>query len=159
MTSQPVRETSPPLATEGGTGETVLVVDNEIVLREATRRILARHGYQVITAANGRDAVEVATSHRGLIDLLVTDVIMPQLDGKEAADRIRALYPSVKVLFMSGCPERILSAQGVLEAGINLIEKPFTEKSLLAKLREVIAPAADQPEDQAGSGGTPGTAP
>jgi len=159
LTRQPVRETSPPLATEGGTGETVLVVDDEIALREATRRILARHGYQVITAANGRDAVEVATSHRGFIDLLVTDVIMPQLDGKEAADRIRALYPSVKVLFMSGCTEGILGAQGVLEAGINLIEKPFTEKSLLAKLREVIALAADQPKDQAESGGTEGSAP
>jgi len=93
----------------------------------------------VITAANGRDAVEVAASHRGGIDLLVTDVIMPQMSGKEAAERIRALCPSVKVLFMSGYTEGILSAQGVLEAGINLIEKPFTEKSLLAKLRGVIA--------------------
>jgi hypothetical protein len=92
VTSQPVRDTSPPLATEGGTGET-------------------------------------------------------------------ALYPSVKVPFMSGWTEGILSAHGVLEAGINLIEKPFTEKSLLAKLREVIALAADQAKDQAGFGGTGGSAP
>jgi CheY-like chemotaxis protein len=139
-TSQPAQEIPPtPPAAEDGAGETVLVVEDENALREMICRMLARHGYQVITAANGRDAVEVAASHRGGIDLLVTDVIMPQMSGKEAAERIRALCPSVKVLFMSGYTEGILSAQGVLEAGINLIEKPFTEKSLLAKLRGVIA--------------------
>ena len=143
-TSQPAAEISPwPRAAEGGSGETVLVVEDEFALREATRRILARHGYQVITAANGRDAVAVATSHPGGIDLLVTDTIMPEMPGKEVADRIRALCPSVKVLFMSGYTEGILSDHGVLETGINLIQKPFTEKSLLAKLREVIALAAD----------------
>ena len=143
-TSQPAAEISPwPRAAEGGSGETVLVVEDEFALREATRRILARHGYQVITAANGRDAVAVATSRPGGIDLLVTDTIMPEMPGKEAADRIRALCPSVKVLFMSGYTEGILSDHGVLETGINLIQKPFTEKSLLAKLREVIALAAD----------------
>jgi two-component system, cell cycle sensor histidine kinase and response regulator CckA len=143
-TSQPAGEISPwPRAAEGGSGETVLVVEDEFALREATRRILARQGYQVITAANGRDAVAVATSHPGGIDLLVTDTIMPEMPGKEAADRIRALCPSVKVLFMSGYTEGILSDHGVLETGINLIQKPFTEKSLLAKLREVIALAAD----------------
>jgi FixJ family two-component response regulator len=68
---------------------------------------------------------------------------MPEMPGKEAADRIRALCPSVKVLFMSGHTEGILSDHGVRQAGINLIQKPFTEKSLLAKLREVIALAAD----------------
>jgi two-component system cell cycle sensor histidine kinase/response regulator CckA len=139
-TSQPFQATSPrPQAEQDDNGETVLVVEDEIALREATRRMLARNGYHVITAANGRDAIAVATSHPGGIDLLVTDVIMPEMSGKEAADRIRALYPSVKVLFMSGYTEGILSAEGVLEAGINLIEKPFTEKSLLVKLREVIA--------------------
>jgi PAS domain S-box-containing protein len=140
-TSQPARETSPwpQAAAEDGNGETVLVVEDEIALREATRRMLARNGYQVITAANGRDAVAVAANHPGGIDLLVTDVIMPQMSGKEAAERLRELYPSVQVLFMSGYTEGLLSDHGVLEAGINLIQKPFTEESLLAKLREVIA--------------------
>jgi PAS domain S-box-containing protein len=150
-TSQPVAEPSAqPQAAEGTQGETVLVVEDEIALREATRRILARNGYQVITAANGRDAIEAASSHPGGIDLLVTDVIMPEMSGKEAADRIQALYPSVRVLFMSGYSEGILSAEGVLETGINLLEKPFTEKSLLAMLREVITLAPGQPWDQAG---------
>jgi two-component system, cell cycle sensor histidine kinase and response regulator CckA len=157
--SQRVPGTPPPQAAAGDTGETVLVVEDEIALREATRRILACHGYQVITAANGRDAVEVADNYPGGINLLVTDVIMPQMPGKEAADRIRARYPAVKVLFMSGYAEGILSDHGVLEAGINLLEKPFTEKSLLAKLREVMALTADQTNDDAGSGGTGGPAP
>jgi YesN/AraC family two-component response regulator len=98
----------------------------------------------VITAGNGRDAIAVAISHPGGIDLLVTDVIMPQMSGKEAADRIRTIHPSVQVLFMSGYAEGILSDHGLLGASINLLEKPFTEKSLLAKLREVMALAADQ---------------
>ena len=154
-TSQPAQEAAPgPQAAEDGNGETVLVVEDESALREATRRILARNGYRVITAANGRDAVAAASSHPGGIDLLVTDVIMPQMGGKEAAERIRALCPSVAVLFMSGYTEGILSAEGVLETGINLVEKPFTEKSLLAKLHEVMALAADQTSDRAGRGGT-----
>ncbi len=103
-----------------------------------TRRILARNGYQVITAVNGLDAIEVAAGYTGDIDILVTDVIMPQMLGKEAADRIRALYPAVKVLFMSGYTQGVLDTQGVLEAGVNLIEKPFTETSLLAKLHEIM---------------------
>jgi PAS domain S-box-containing protein len=138
-TSQPVEEPSPRTRAPEGHGETVLVVEDEIALREVTRRILVRNGYQVITAANGPDAIEAATSRPGGIDLLITDVIMPEMSGKEAANQIQARYPSVKVLFMSGYTEGILSAEGVLEAGINLLEKPFTEKSLLAKLREIIA--------------------
>jgi CheY-like chemotaxis protein len=119
----------------------VLVIEDEPAMRELTRRILARNGYQVITADNGLAAIEVAASHPGAIDVLVTDVIMPQKPGKEAADRIRALCPAIKVLFMSGYTHGLLDTQRVLEAGINLIEKPFTETSLLAALREVLAGA------------------
>ena len=108
-------------------------------MREVTRRILARNGYEVITAASGRDAIEIASGRPGGIDVLVSDVVMPQMLGKETAERIRALHPAVKVLFMSGYTGGVLDTQGVLEAGVNLIEKPFTEASLLAKLREVIS--------------------
>ncbi len=138
-TSQPVQAVSrKQQRPRGGDGETVLVVEDEAALREVTRRILARNGYQVITAVDGRDAVEVATAHAGRIDLIVTDVVMPQMLGKEAAERIQALYPTVRVLFMSGYTGGVLDTQGVLESGVNLIEKPFTEASLLAKLREII---------------------
>ena len=93
----------------------------------------------MITAVNGIDAIEVAASHPGDIDVLLTDVVMPQMLGKEAAERIRARYPAVKVLFMSGYTQGVPDTQGVLEAGVNLIEKPFAEASLLAKLREVLS--------------------
>jgi CheY-like chemotaxis protein len=104
-----------------------------------THRILASNGYQVITAVNGLDAIRVAASHPGDIDVLVTDVVMPKMFGQESAERIRALYPAVKVLFMSGYTHGVLDTQGVLEANVNLIEKPFTESSLLAKLHEVMS--------------------
>ncbi len=138
-TSRPAEEpSSAPPAARGGAGETVLVVEDEAAMREVTRRILTRNGYQVITAVNGLNAIEVAASHPGDIDVLVTDVVMPQMLGKEAADRIRALYPAVAVLFMSGYTQGVLDTQGVLEADVNLIEKPFTEESLLAKLHEIV---------------------
>jgi len=121
-----------------GAGETVLVVEDEPAIREVTRRILARSGYHVLTAASAREAIEIATSAGGDIDVLLTDVVMPHMLGKEAADRIRAFRPDVKVLFMSGYTQGLLDTQGVAEAGVNLIEKPFTEASLLAKLRQVI---------------------
>jgi PAS domain S-box-containing protein len=120
-------------------GGIVLLVEDEPALRDVTQRILARDGYDVLTAANGRDAVEVATRHSGRIDLLVTDVVMPQMAGREAADRIRALYPAAKVLFMSGYTAGALDTGGVLEAGINLIEKPFNGASLLAKVHEIMS--------------------
>jgi PAS domain S-box-containing protein len=138
-TNQPVQATPRQRPAPQGGGETVLVVEDESTTREVTRRILARNGYQVITATNGREAIEVATSHPGGIDIVLTDVVMPQMLGKEAADRIRALRPAVKVLFMSGYTQGILDNQGVLETGIHLIEKPFTEASLLAKLRQVMS--------------------
>ena len=124
-----------------GDGVTVPIVEDEAALREVARRILTRNGYQVITAASGPEAIRAAASHPGGIDLLLTDVVMPQMLGKEVADRIRVLQPSAKVLFMSGYTEGALNTQGVLETGVNLIEKPFTEASLLAKLRDVLSPA------------------
>jgi CheY-like chemotaxis protein len=100
--------------------------------------MLDRSGYRVITAANGREAIEVAAGHPDGIDVLLTDVVMPQMLGREAAERISAICPAVKVLYMSGYTHGVLDVQGVLEAGLHLIEKPFTEKALLTRLREVI---------------------
>jgi PAS domain S-box-containing protein len=138
-TSQPTEPNPATQAREGCHGETVLVIEDQAAMREVTRRILARNGYRVITAASGGDAVAVAASHNGGIDLLVTDVVMPMMAGTEAAERIRALHPAAKVLFMSGYTDGILESQGVLKAGVALIQKPFTETSLLAKVSEVIA--------------------
>ena len=135
----PARAPTSASASACGTGETILVVEDEPAMREVTRRILSRGGYQVITAANGREAIQVATNHDGGIDVLVSDIVMPQMLGQEAAERIRALRPGVKVLFMSGYTRGLLDSKGIAAGDVNLIEKPFTEESLLTRLRQVIA--------------------
>jgi CheY-like chemotaxis protein len=120
------------------TGETVLVVEDEPALREVTRRILARNGYHVITAENGPEAFEVARAFSGDIHLLVTDVVMPHMLGKEVAEKMRLIKPGIEVLFMSGYARPVLASQGRLEPGVALVEKPFSEADLLAKAGQVL---------------------
>jgi nitrogen-specific signal transduction histidine kinase/CheY-like chemotaxis protein len=119
-------------------GETVLVVEDEAALREVTRRILARNGYQVITAATGPEALEIARYHRGDIHLLVTDVVMPHMLGKEVAEQVLRINPRTQVLYMSGYARPVLASQGRLEPGVALVEKPFSEADLLAKVGQVL---------------------
>jgi nitrogen-specific signal transduction histidine kinase/CheY-like chemotaxis protein len=119
-------------------GETVLVVEDEAALREVTRRILARNGYQVITAASGPEALDIAREHQGEIHLLVTDVVMPHMLGKEVAEQVLLIKPGTEVLYMSGYARPVLSSQGRLEPGVALVEKPFSEADLLAKAGQVL---------------------
>jgi CheY-like chemotaxis protein len=129
---------SAPAAPRRGNGEVVLVAEDEPALREVTRRILARNGYQVIAVASGAEALTALTHQVDHVDLLLTDVIMPQMQGKELASRVLALHPDTRVVYMSGYTQGLLSAQGVLESGIHLIEKPFSETTLLTKVHEVL---------------------
>jgi two-component system, cell cycle sensor histidine kinase and response regulator CckA len=131
-------QTPPSAAGRSGGGQTVLVVEDEQAMREVTRRILTRNGYHVITATTGADAVELAARLERDIHLLITDVIMPQMLGKEVADRIGATRPGIRTLFMSGYAHPVLASQGTLDPGVTLIEKPFTEPALLAKINEVL---------------------
>jgi signal transduction histidine kinase/CheY-like chemotaxis protein len=119
-------------------GETVLVVEDEAALREVTRRILARNGYQVITAASGPEALDIARDHRGEIHLLVTDVVMPHMLGKEVAEKMMLIKPETEVLYMSGYARPVLASQGRLEPGVALVEKPFSATDLLAKAGQVL---------------------
>jgi PAS domain S-box-containing protein len=121
-----------------GSGETVLLVEDEAALREATRQILTRNGYRVLAAANGPEALEILDHHEAPVQVLLTDVVMPQMQGKRLADLVRATWPGIQVLLMSGYTQGLLSAQGVLERGVHLIEKPFDQVSLLTKLNEVL---------------------
>jgi PAS domain S-box-containing protein len=121
------------------TGGCVLVVEDEPALREVTRRIFARNGYQVITAGNGPEALKIARGHPGEIHLLVTDVVMPHMLGKEVAERMKALKPGIAVLFMSGYARPVLASQGKLEPEVALVEKPFSETDLLAKAAQVLS--------------------
>ena len=119
-------------------GETVLIVEDEEALREVTRRIFARNGYQVITAANGLDALRIAGAHPGEIHLLVTDVVMPHMLGKEVAEKMRLIKPGIEVVFMSGYARPVLASQGRLDPGVALVEKPFSEADLLATAGQVL---------------------
>ncbi|GAA2688040.1 hybrid sensor histidine kinase/response regulator [Actinoplanes palleronii] len=119
-------------------GETVLVVEDEEALREVTERIFTRSGYHVITAGDGVGAIALATTHVGEIHLLVTDVVMPRMRGKEVAERVREIRPDIAVLFMSGYAQPVLASQGRLEPGAILVDKPFSSAELLAKAGQVL---------------------
>jgi signal transduction histidine kinase/CheY-like chemotaxis protein len=119
-------------------GETVLVVEDEEALRDMTERIFARNGYNVLTAANGPDALAVVAGYEGAIHLLLTDVVMPQMLGNEVAARVRALRPDIEVLFMSGYAQPVLASQGRLEPGVVLLDKPFSEAELIKKAGQVL---------------------
>jgi CheY-like chemotaxis protein/nitrogen-specific signal transduction histidine kinase len=121
QTLQPRKETS----------ATILVVEDADDLREITELILTKNGYRVITAANGLEALEVVKDHAGTIDLLLTDVVMPGMQGPELVERIRASQPEIRILYMSGYAQPMLDNGGTLEDGVLLIEKPFTEPVLL----------------------------
>jgi CheY-like chemotaxis protein len=124
-------------STVGG-GETILLVEDEEALLEVMRRILVRNGYQVLAASNGREALAVARQRTGGIEILVTDVVMPQMQGKEVADALTKLRPSIRVLYVSGYARPLVASRGTLEEGVALLEKPFSEATLLAKVREVL---------------------
>jgi signal transduction histidine kinase/CheY-like chemotaxis protein len=119
-------------------GETVLIVEDEEALREVTRRIFTRNGYTVITAANGPEALRIAGGHPGEIHLLVTDVVMPHMLGKEVAEKMRLIKPEIEVVFMSGYARPVLASQGRLEPGVALVGKPFSEADLLAVAGQVL---------------------
>ena len=118
--------------------ETVLVVEDAEALRKLSITLLEQSGYRVLSAANGREALDLAQKDNQSIDLLLTDVIMPGLGGHELAQRLEALRPGLKVLYMSGYTDSSIGQHGVLEAGISLLHKPFTEEELVRKIREVL---------------------
>lgn len=121
-----------------GSGETVLVCEDEPAIREVARRVLARNGYEVIVADDGLHAIRVARAHTGPLHLLLTDVVMPQVLGKEVAEAIRAVRTDIRVLYMSGYARPVPAGSGTLDAGAGLLEKPFTEEGLLAAVREAL---------------------
>ncbi|HET8656812.1 MAG TPA: PAS domain S-box protein [Longimicrobiaceae bacterium] len=125
--------------------ETVLLVEDELAVRVLVRRVLDRAGYRILEADGPRSALELLDSIDAPIDVLLTDVVMPGMSGRELADRVVPRLPGVRVLFMSGYTDEAIAQHGVLEAGVALLEKPFTPEILLRKLRDVLdspAPAA-----------------
>ncbi len=118
---------------------TILLVEDESNLRRLARQYLENQGYTVLEAADGAAAIEVSSAHSGPIHLLLTDVIMPGMNGRELAHRLSALRPEIKVLYMSGYTENAIAHNGTLEEGITLLQKPFTLPTLKAKVREKLS--------------------
>ncbi|SNY35490.1 ATP-binding protein [Paractinoplanes atraurantiacus] len=125
-----------PAADTQGHGETLLVVEDEAALRDVAARILSGAGYQVLKAECGTQALDVASGHSGQIDLLLSDVVMPGMLGKELAERLVRERPDTRVLYMSGYAQPVLHSQGTLDPGVALLEKPFTADDLLAAVRK-----------------------
>ena len=130
---------------EPGT-ETILLVEDEANLRYLARQYLEKQGYKVIEAADGAVAMQIAVAHEAVIHLLLTDVIMPGMNGRELAQRISEIRPNVKVLYMSGYTENVIGHNGTLDAGIRLLQKPFNLRDLKSKVREVLDATPTSPE-------------
>lgn len=125
------------------TAGTILLVEDEQALREVTARILVGAGYRVVSAANGPEALALTAEHPEAIDLLLSDVIMPQMPGPQLAERIRERCPKTRVMFMSGFAQPILDAGGHLDNGVILVEKPFSGPTLLAKVGSALEPSGN----------------
>ena len=118
--------------------ETILLAEDEESLRLLTERILTRHGYTVIAACDGPTTIALADRHPGGIDLLLTDVIMPHMNGHDLATHLRVTRPTLPVIYMSGYAEPLLATRSTLPAGVTLLSKPVTEQQVIATIRRAL---------------------
>ncbi len=123
-------------------GETVLLVEDDGSILKLGKRILEELGYAVLSTTSPREATKLAEEHTGELNLLITDVVMPGMNGRELSEQLKTLYPEIKTLFMSGYTANVIAHRGVLEDGVCFIPKPFSRKDLAAKVREAL----DSPE-------------
>lgn len=119
--------------------KTILLVEDEEKLRELVETVLVASGFNVITASNGKEGLRtVEEGNLKDIDLILTDVIMPHMSGKQMVDLLKPQLPNTKIVFMSGYTDDALAPHGVLEPDIELIEKPFLAKNLVTRIREIL---------------------
>jgi CheY-like chemotaxis protein len=128
---------APPAARPVGV-ETVLVVEDDAAVRDVTVRALRDGGYRVLEAASGRAALDVAAAAHPAVRLLVTDVVMPDMSGRQVAEALQARVPALRVLYVSGYTQNTIVHHGVLDSGIEFLSKPFTPSALLARVRQVL---------------------
>ena len=118
--------------------ETILIAEDEPVLLELIESVLEPLGYNVLTAENGVEALRVSREHNGTIDILLTDVIMPEMNGRQLADAVSKERPGTKVVYMSGYTDDIIAPHGILEPDVYLVKKPLTPQKLTSSLREAL---------------------
>lgn len=124
-------------------GELILVVDDDPAVLRMAAKVLRRGGYQVLEASGGREALELAEEHGASIELLLTDVVMPEMGGREVSEALRARRPDLRVLFMSAYTEDEVILRGVRVAEVDFISKPFTVNGLRSKVREILDRSSD----------------
>jgi PAS domain S-box-containing protein len=140
---EPQTEPEPEAPTPPRGSETILLVEDEAALRSITREILEEHGYRVLDASGPEEAIEIARHHE-TIHLLLTDVVMPVMNGRILAESLVAGRPGLRVLYMSGYTDDIIAHRGVLDSGTQLLEKPFTARALLGRVATILAEAGAQ---------------
>jgi CheY-like chemotaxis protein len=146
-TPDPVFQEAPATSPPGGL-ETVLLVEDDPNFLEMTQRILQGLGYKVLISATGREAVRLAAANAGQIHLLITDVVMPDMNGPDLVQHLMPLYPTMRHLYMSGYSVEMIEQYGIPEAQAHFIEKPFSLNELAAKVREALTSESDLPAQQ-----------
>lgn len=131
-------EPAPVAAVPCAKGETVLIVEDEIAILNLSKKMLEILGYRVLDAINPNQALSLAEKQDNTIDLLMTDVVMPEMNGKDLADQLQKRHPELKVLFMSGYTANVIARHGVLDAGVHFIQKPFSMEELAEKMRQIL---------------------
>jgi CheY-like chemotaxis protein len=132
------------IGTPRGDGTTILLVEDDDLMRALTRQLLEEHGYEILEAKDGQDAVQISASHPGRIHILLTDVVMRGVDGPELVARLNGSRPDMETVYMSGYTGELIARDEIASQGIPLLEKPFTRSGLLAILSQALghSPAA-----------------
>jgi len=118
--------------------ETILLVEDSPEVRRATRRFLNGYGYHVIEAVDGNAALQLCRQHEGPLDLIITDVVMPGMGGRELVERLATVRPTTPVLYISGYADSSALGGGILRPAVGLLHKPFTTETLVGKVRDIL---------------------
>jgi DNA-binding NtrC family response regulator len=122
-----------------GRGEIILIVEDEVSILSLAKRILQNLGFVPITAESPGKALSLVKDRTVVIDLLITDVVMPEMNGKELSLQLCQIYPGLKTLFMSGYPANVIAHRGILDEDVNFIQKPFSTRELATKIHGILA--------------------
>jgi len=131
-------EKKKPTRPYAGGDETILLVEDDQAILKMTKMMLERVGYSVLSASKPDEAIEIANKYSGQIHLFITDVVMPEMNGRDLSKNILSIYPNLKTLFMSGYTANVIAHHGVLDEGVNFIQKPFSREQISVKVRELL---------------------